>query len=81
MISKYEEIVEDLDESVNSILSYYRSYDIDKEVLNEDGNYSADLSGNSLVVSLISGTTYTDTINLEDWILASRKELPYIRKA
>ena len=72
-LSKYKEIVGKLDKRVNSILSYYRSYDIDKEVLNEDGNYSADLSENSLVVSLISGTTYTDTINLEDWILASKK--------
>lgn len=74
-------IEEAIDDRVKSVFGYYKDYpdiDLSKEVPNKDGGYSVDLSEESLVVSLISGTTYTDTINLEDWVLKSRKGLSSI---
>jgi hypothetical protein len=70
---KYDEIVSDIDERVEELFGFYKEFDVEKEVSDELGRYSADLSEEPLVVSLISGTTYTDTINLEDWILGSKK--------
>jgi len=72
-LEKYEEIVEDIDTRVNSIFGYYKEFEVAKEVKSDVGDYSVDLSGNPIVVSLISGSTYTDTINLEDWVLGSKK--------
>jgi hypothetical protein len=72
-LSKYEEIVSDIEERVEDIFGYYKNFEVGKEISDELGRYSADLSEESLVVSLISGTTYTDTINLEDWVLGSKK--------
>ena len=72
-LSKYEEIVSDIEERVEDIFGYYKNFEVEKEISDELGRYSADLSEESLVVSLISGTTYTDTINLEDWVLGSKK--------
>lgn len=72
-LDKYEEIIEDINERVNNIFDYYKEYDITKEVKDETGSYSVDLLGNSFVVSLLSETSYTDTINLGDWVLGTYK--------
>lgn len=72
-LTEYNELVEKIDERIDKVFGYYREYDIAKEVNEDTGKYSADLSKEPLVVSLISDTTYTDTINLEDWVLASKK--------
>ena len=72
-LDKYEEIIKKIDERIGDIFGYYKEYDITKEVKEETGSYSVDLLGNSLVVSLISDTSYTDTINLEDWVLGTYK--------
>ena len=72
-LSEYEEIVSKINSRVESIFGYYKECDISKEVGDKKGSYSADLSEESLVVSLLSETSYTDTINLEDWVLKSKK--------
>jgi hypothetical protein len=72
-LSKYKELERLIDTRINSIFDYYKDYDITKEVSDTVGSYSVDLSEMPLVVSLISGTTYTDTINIEDWVLESKK--------
>ena len=72
-LSKYEEIVAEIEERVEDIFGYYKNFNVEKEISDDLGRYSADLSEEPLVVSLISGTTYTDTINLEDWVLSSKK--------
>ncbi len=72
-LSEYEEIVSKINSRVESIFGYYKEYDISKEVGDKKGSYSANLSEESLVVSLLSETSYTDTINLEDWVLKSKK--------
>lgn len=71
-LTEYEKIVSALDTRINELFGSYKEFDITKEVKNQVGSYSADLSKESLVVSIISGTTYTDTINLEDWVLESK---------
>lgn len=70
--------VEVLEESINArikeLFGYYEDYpeiDFSKEVSNSGSGFSVDLSENSIVVSLTSETTYTDTINLEDWVYNS----------
>lgn len=59
-----------IDTRLNDIYGYYNS-DIDLENESESliGEYSIDLkdTGYSQVVNLLSNTSYTDTINLEDW--------------
>ena len=72
-LSEYEELVSKINSRVESIFGYYKECDISKEVGDKKGSYSADLSEESLVVSLLSETSYTDTINLEDWVLKSKK--------
>lgn len=66
---------EAITERVNQIFGYYKEFDVDKEIDSELGDYGVDVSKESIVVNLISGTTYTDTINLEDWIYKSGKGL------
>ena len=65
-----------IDTRLNDIYGYYNS-DIDLENESEllIGEYSIDLkdAGYSQVVNLLSNTSYTDTINLEDWVLGSKK--------
>jgi hypothetical protein len=72
-LNLYEEIVEEIDTRINELFSYYKEYDISKEVNDKTGEYSVDLLTEPIVVSLISDTSYTDTINLEDWVLVSKK--------
>jgi len=58
------------------VFGYYvdpESMDIEKEVRKRVGHYSADVTKESIVINPISATTFTDTINLEDWIYASGK--------
>lgn len=73
----YDENVAKIDEALDNIYKHYQKFDPDKEVKVGSG-YAAEIipnymtSGpliNSIAVSPISGTTYTDTINLEDWII------------
>jgi hypothetical protein len=72
-LTLYDEITEKIEKRVNSIFGYYKEFDATKEVREKTGEYSVDLSKDSLVVSLISDSSYTDTINLEDWVLKSKK--------
>ncbi len=72
-LSKYDDIVSDINDRVEDLFGYYKDFNVEEEVSDGLGRYSADLSQEPLVVSLISGTTYTDTINLEDWIIKSKK--------
>lgn len=72
-LSKYEEINKDINIRISEIFRSYESFDVKKEVRDKTGRYSASLIDYPIVVSLISGTVYTDTINLEDWALKSKK--------
>ena len=65
--TEYNEKVAMVDEALNNIYKHYKKFDPDKEILVGSG-YSADVFSNSITVSLVSNTTFTDTINLEDWI-------------
>ena len=67
-----EEIEGDINKRIENIFNYYKKFDVTKEVM-DTVDYSVDLSKNSFVVSILSDTSYTDTINLEDWIIKSRK--------
>ena len=63
-----------INERIDKLFKYYNGgIDVEKEVHSNLGGYSADLSSYPIVVSLLSKTTYTDTINLEDWIIESGK--------
>lgn len=74
-LSEYQELDERITERVNNIFGYYKSdFDVEKEIQDKIGSYSADVSTNSIVVTLTSETTYTDTINLEDWVYKSGKD-------
>ncbi len=66
-----------INERVKEVFGYYADFneiDIEKEVRDKLGDYSSDLSTNSQVVDLMSGTEYTDTINISDWVYASGKK-------
>ena len=76
--TEYDEKVEMVDDALNNIYKHYQKFDPDKEAKVGSG-YAAEIIPtrettseryliNSIAVNLISGTTYTDTINLEDWI-------------
>ena len=74
--SLYNSIVPAIDERVKDVFKYYKDFDIEnigEEVQNKNGDYSADVSKESIVVSLLSDSSYTDTINLEDWAYKSGK--------
>lgn len=66
-----EEAEIEIDNRINQIFGFYNSIDI---IQRETGDYAVDLSRESLVVSLISGTTYTDTVSLKDWAYSSGKD-------
>lgn len=75
---EYEDIVSKIDSRIKNIFGYYRdfninNFDIEKEVHDKLSGYSLDVSKESIVVSLLSETSYTDTINLEDWVYKSGK--------
>jgi hypothetical protein len=72
-LTMFNTLEEEINERIDKVFGYYREFNVEKEVNEDTGKYSADLSKYPLVVSLISDTTYTDTINLEDWVLASKK--------
>lgn len=63
-----------IEESIVSVFGKFLNFedlDYEKEVRNKVGEYSSDITSIPLTVSLISDTTYTDTINLEDWVYKS----------
>ena len=69
-----ERAIKAVNERASDIFKYYENLsglDWEKEVRDKTSGYSVDLMSNSLVVVPLSDTTYTDTINLEDWALKS----------
>jgi len=73
--TELETIITAIDDRIDTVFGAYREeFDPEKEVKEKTGWYSADVSSESLVVSLLSGTSYTDTLNLEDWIYKSGKD-------
>ena len=68
--------LEAVERAVNRVFGIYTNFDelnYEKEVKEKVGSYSADISYIPMTVSLISETSYTDTINLEDWAYKSGK--------
>ena len=63
----YEQNIEEIDAALDRIYNHYQDFDYSKEVQVGSG-YAVEVFENSIAVNLTSGTTYTDTINLEDWI-------------
>ena len=76
-VSMLRELEGEINDRVQEIFGYYKEFDAGKEVRDKVGDYSINFSSNtnfnSIVVVLTSETTYTDTINLEDWIYSSLK--------